>query len=75
LALGDAISIVDDSGGLEAGGFVELDKQLPHHVSQVLDDVLTVLLNPHCGTVSTGMGIHATNHLKWNCRTHQDIYR
>lgn len=64
LALGYTISIVDDPGGLEASGFVELDKQLPHHVGQVLDDVLTVLLHPHCGAVSAGVGIHATDHLK-----------
>lgn len=64
LALGDTVSVVDDSGGLEAGGLVELDKQLPHHGGQVLDDVLAVLLHPDCGTVSTGMCVHTTNDLK-----------
>lgn len=64
LALRDAIPIVDDSGGLEAGGLVELDQQLPHHGSQVLNDFLAVLLHPYCRTVPAGMGIHATNHLK-----------
>lgn len=65
LALRDAIAVVDDSGGLESGGFVELDQQLPHHSGQVLNDVLSVLLHSHCGTISAGMGIHATNNLKW----------
>lgn len=64
LALGDAVTVIDDSGGLETGGLVELDEQLPHHGGQVLDDVLAVLLHPHRGTVPAGMGIHAANHLK-----------
>lgn len=64
LALRDAIAVVDDSGGLESSGLVELDEQFPHHGGQVLDDVLTVLLHPHCGTVSARMGIHTTNDLK-----------
>lgn len=67
LAFRDAVAVVDDSGGLEAGGLVELDEQLPHHGGQVLDDVLTVLLHPYCGTVSAGMGIHTTNHLYREC--------
>lgn len=64
LALRDAVAVVDDSGGLESGGLVKLNEQLPHHGGQVLNDVLTVLLHPHCGTVSAGMGIHTTNNLK-----------
>lgn len=64
LALRDAVAVVDDSGGLESGRLVELDEQLPHHGGQVLDDVLTVLLHSHCGTVSARMGIHTTNDLK-----------
>lgn len=63
LALGDAVAIVDDSGGLEASGFVELDEQLPHHGGQVLDDVLTMLLHAHRGAVSAGVGVHAANNL------------
>lgn len=64
LALRDAITVVDDSGRLEAGGLVELDEQLPNHGGQVLDDVLAVLLHPHCGTVSAGVGIHTANDLR-----------
>lgn len=64
LAFRDAIAVVDDSGWLEAGGLVKLDKQLSHHSGQILDDVLTVLLYPHCGTVSAGMSIHTANDLK-----------
>lgn len=40
LALGDAAAVIDDPRGLEAGGLVELDEQLPHHVGQVLDHFL-----------------------------------
>lgn len=64
LALRDSITVVDDSGGLEAGGLVELDEKLPHHGGQVLDDVLAVLLHTDCGTVSAGMGVHTTNNLR-----------
>lgn len=68
LALRDAVAIVDDPGGLEASGFVELDEQLSHHGGQILDDVLTMLLHTHRGAVSAGVGVHATNNLnneKW----------
>lgn len=64
LALGDAVAVVDDPGGLEAGGLVELDEQLPHHGGQVLDDVLPMLLHPHRGTVPAGMGVHTADNLK-----------
>lgn len=63
LALGDAVAVVDDSGGLEASGLVELDEQLSHHGGQVLDDVLAMLLHTHRGAVSAGVGVHATNDL------------
>lgn len=70
LALWDAIPIVDDPCGLEAGGLVELDQQLSHHGGQVLDDVLTVLLHSDRCTVSAGMGIHTTNNLKRKMKYH-----
>lgn len=63
LALRNAVAVVDDSGGLEASGFVELDEELPHHGGQVLDDVLAMLLHTHRGAVSAGVGVHATNNL------------
>lgn len=63
LALRNAVTVVDDSGGFEAGWLVELDEQLPHHGSQVLDDVLAVLLHPYCSAISAGMGIHTANNL------------
>ncbi len=64
LAFRNAIAVVDDSGGLEAGGLVELNEQFSHHGGQVLDDVLTMLLHPDSGTVSAGMSIHTTNDLE-----------
>lgn len=63
LALGDAIPVEDDAGGLEAGRLVELDEQLPDHGSQVLDDLLSVLLDTHGGAVAVGVCIHAAHDL------------
>lgn len=63
LALWDAVSVVDDARWFKACGFVELDQQLSHHGGQILNDVLTVLLHPHRGTVSTWVGIHTANNL------------
>ena len=45
--------------GLEACALVELNEHLPHHGGQLGDDLLTVLLNTHCGTVAARVGIHA----------------
>lgn len=63
LALRDAISVEDDPGGLEACRFVELNEQLPHHGSQVLDDLLSVLLYTHGGAVAVGVCVHAAHDL------------
>lgn len=63
LAFRDAISVVDYACWFEACGFVELDEQLSHHGGQILNDVLTVLLHPNRGTVSTWVGIHTANNL------------
>ena len=41
LPLRHAATVVDDACGLEARGLVELDEQLPHHVGQVLNYLLT----------------------------------
>lgn len=40
LSLRHATPIIDDSRGFKACGFVELNEQLPHHVGQVLNDLL-----------------------------------
>ena len=40
LSLRHAATVIDDARGLEACGLVELDEQLPHHVGQVLNDLL-----------------------------------
>lgn len=61
LALRDAVSVEDDAGGLEACGFVELNEQLSNHSSQVLDDLLSVLLYAHGGTVAVGVCVHAAH--------------
>lgn len=63
LAFRDPISIEDDACRLEAGGLVELDEQLTHHVGQVFNDLLPWSLHPHCSTVSAGVGIHAAYYL------------
>lgn len=64
LPLGNAIAVEDDPGGFEAGGFVELDEELPHHVGQVLNDFLARTLHAHCGTVPAGVGVHAAHNLQ-----------
>ena len=64
LPLTDAVSVDDDTRGLEQSGLVEGDEQLPHHGAELLDHLLTVLLDPHGCRVTTGVGVHAPHHLK-----------
>lgn len=40
LPLRHSTAVINDSCGLEAGGLVELNEQLPHHVGQILNDLL-----------------------------------
>lgn len=40
LAFRHTAPVVDDTSGLEARGLVKLDQELPHHVGQILDDLL-----------------------------------
>lgn len=40
LPLRHSTAVIDDPCGLKAGGLVELDEQLPHHVGQILNDLL-----------------------------------
>jgi hypothetical protein len=61
LALRDAISVEDDAGGLEAGRFVQLNELLSYHGSQVLNDLLLVLLHTHSDTVAVGVCVHAAH--------------
>lgn len=58
LTLTDPITIEDYPLGLEASALVELDEHLPDHGGQLRYYLLAVLLYPHCGTVTTGVGIH-----------------
>lgn len=62
LALRDPISVEDDSGGLEAGGLVELDEQLTHHIGQVFNDLLPGALHTHGSTVAAGVCVHTADH-------------
>lgn len=71
LALGDAVSVEDDAGRLEACRFVELNEQLTHHGSQVLYDLLSVLLYAHGGTVAVGVCVHAAHDL-WDTQSAGD---
>ena len=64
LPLTDAVSVDDDTRGLEQSGLVEGDEQLPHHGAELLDHLLTVLLDAHGCRVTTGVGVHAPHHLK-----------
>ena len=64
LPLTDAVSVDDDTRGLEQSGLVEGDEQLPHHGAELLDHLLTMLLDPHGCRVTTGVGVHAPHHLK-----------
>ena len=63
LPLADPISVEDDAVRLEPGALVEVDEHLPHHGSQLGDDLLAVVLDSDRGTVATGMGIHAGHQL------------
>lgn len=64
LPLRNTITVEDDPGGFEACGFVELDEELPHHVGQVLDDLLARTLHAHRGTVPARVGVHAAHNLQ-----------
>lgn len=53
LALRHSTAVINDSRGLKARGLVELNEQLPHHVGQVLNDLLAEeLLLQHDSSVS-----------------------
>merc|ERR1719150_3387297 len=63
LALTHPVPVHDDPMGLVAAcALVEHHQVLPHHLRQVLDDVLSVLLNPHSGRISAGMSVLRANH-------------
>lgn len=61
LALRDATLIEDDVGGLEACRSVELNEQLLHNSSHVVDDLLSGMLHMHGGTVAVWGCVHATH--------------
>ena len=63
LSLWHSVPVEDDPGRLVAGRLVELDQELSHHRGQVLDDLLSGPLDPHCSTVPAGMGVHAAHNL------------
>lgn len=63
LSLADTISVEDDSCWLEACWLVELYKKFFHHWGKLLDDLLSVLLYPNCGRVSTRVSIHTAHNL------------
>ena len=58
LAFADTVAVEDDAGGLEASVAVELDEQLAHHVGQVGDGFVAVLLHSDGSGVSGGVGVH-----------------
>lgn len=64
LSFRNSISVENNARGLEAGGFVELNEQLSHHVGQILNDLLPRPLDSHGGAVPAGMSIHTANHLE-----------
>lgn len=64
LALRHSVPVEDDPGGLEAGRLVELDQQFSHHVRKVFDNLLPGPLDPDCGTVPAGVGVHTAYHLE-----------
>ena len=68
LSLADAIPVEDDPVWLEPRALVEEDEHLPHHRGQLCDDLLSVLLDTHRGTITTGMGIHACHKLHGELR-------
>ena len=63
LPLTDAVAIEDDASGLEASAAVEGDEELLHHRRQLLDDLLSVRLHANRCRVTTGVGVHGSNHL------------
>ena len=64
LSLTDAIAVEDDAVRFEAGALVKLDEHLSHHGGQLCDELLSVLLYSHRGTVATGVGIHTGHKLR-----------
>ena len=63
LSFTDSISVEYDPVRFEASTLVELDQHLPHHGGQLTDDLLSVGLHPHRGTVTTGVGVHTGHQL------------
>ena len=63
LTLADPVPVEDDPLRLEAGALVELYEHLPDHGGQLCYDLLPVLLHPHSGTVTAGVGVHTGHQL------------
>lgn len=63
LSLRYTAAIINDTGGLETGGFVELDEKLADHVGQILDDLLAeqLLLEPRKQTKISVIFINKCN--------------
>ena len=64
LTLAHSVPVEDDPLGLKARALVELNEHLPDHGGQLSYDLLAVLLDPHRGTVATGVGVHAGHKLQ-----------
>ena len=64
LSLADAVAVEDDFVGLEARGLVELDEQVLDHEGELLDDLLTVLLDTDRGRVTRRVRVHAADNLQ-----------
>ena len=64
LSFRDSVPVEYYPVGFEACGLVELYEELLDHGSKILDDLLSVLLHPHCSCVSAWMSIHAAHNLK-----------
>ena len=63
LSLWNSVSVEDDPRRFEPRRLVELYEQLLHHVRQVRDDFLPMLLHSDGGGITTRVGVHTTDNL------------
>ena len=64
LSLTNSISVEDDAVRLEPRALVEVDQHLPHHGSELSNDLLAVVLYSDSGRVSAGVSVHTGHQLR-----------
>jgi len=64
LSLTHAVTVENDARRLEPRRNIELNQKLLHHRRQLMNHLLSVLLDPHRGWIPAGMTVHTAYHLR-----------